>query len=576
MADQLISLLLQTLPVWVVAFVVVFGYVVVQVVRIQKQLLQMSEQQSSHLKDKFEAADKATSVLERALARQDRELELLRYNAQGQPVESLRAGADLDENIVAISEPATPLALPPAPEETRFARAYKLLRTQNYDEGMRLIRAEAAEGSSNTDAVELIAMGQYIAWDAGASRALADLENTVEDHPNSSGARLWLAYAYSETGRIDEAIQHARVSLDSAKTEAQHASSIRALARYLVDSGNRTAAVEVLREGLRKLSTGADRAGMAAHLADVYAQSVPPDNENASAFYELALRDAPGDNNLRFKVAYWYGEITMYSTAFAHYNEILRRDPTYGSVLNNLGVAAKHLNMPIRSVGYYRKAQANGESLPSANLASLYLSAGFVEDAQRELDHGRMSEEPHRSVSSTTGEIARLQEHEDKIFASLDSTTVEWKNFSISLAAALLAPDLSPEISGFYSGVPSNLQLSVAPGGKVTGTFFHYGDHMAHLVGSVTGRCLRFTWESVPTEPNNVFSMLSKSAGHGLLIVEDGSPHGYFAPGEPKLSEVWSVLRTRWMLSGQIQPEAGQLPAGQGFNSVPVDDDPDA
>lgn len=564
MVDQIISLLLQTLPLWLVAFGVAFGYVVVQVVRIQKRLLQMSEQQSSYLKDKFETADKATSVLERALARQDREIEFLRHNVQGQVPDSGRAGVELEEKSIAASDSPAP-ALPPSttPEESRFSRAYKLLRSQQYDEGMRLMRMEAAEESINTDTAELIAMGQYIAWDAGTLRAMSDLEQTVAAHPGSSGARLWLAYAYSEAGRIEEAVEHARLSVSSATTEKQLGSSVRALAGYLASGGSRTAAAEVLQDGLRNLSAGADRAGVATQLADLYAQSAAPDSESASAFYELALRDAPSDNNLRFRVAYWYGELTMYSNAFSHYNEILRRDPTYGSVLNNLGVIAKHLNMPIRSVAYYRKAQANGESLPSANLASLYLGAGFVEDAQRELDHGRRAEEPHRNVFSTTGEIARLQEHEDKIFASLDSTVAEWKTFNIRLAAALLAPSLSQEIAGHYNGVPSNLQLALEPGGKATGKFMHYGDHMARLVGSVTGRCLRFTWESVPAEPNDVFSLLTKASGYGLLIWEDGSLDGYFAPGEPKLTEVWSVLRTRWVLSSRIQAEAGELPASQ-------------
>jgi tetratricopeptide (TPR) repeat protein len=425
---------------------------------------------------------------------------------------------------------------------------------------MRLIRVEAAE-STETEFAELIAMGQYFAWDAGTARALTDLEQTILQNPESSGARLWLSLAYSQSERIEEAIQHARSSLSLAKSSKQMASSSHALARHLATVGNLAGALEVLQKVMKQVPAGPVRAGIAAALADIYAKQSPPDSEAAAAFYEMALRDSPGDNDLRFKVAYWYGDITMYSNAFTHYREILRRAPTYGSVLNNLGVAAKHLNMPSKSIEYYRQAQANGESLPCANLASLYLGAGFVSDAQRELDRGRTMEEPHGNVFSAMGDIARLQEHEDKIFSSLDSTAAEWRKFSVNVATALLDTDLSADLSGFYNGLPSNLQLIVGREGEATGTFFYYG-RMARLVGRLTGRCLRFTWETLPPGQDDGFSLLATYTGHGLLISENDSLRGYFAPGEFKLNEVWSVLRTQWVLSDRVQLDVQQLAAG--------------
>jgi tetratricopeptide (TPR) repeat protein len=128
---------------------------------------------------------------------------------------------------------------------------------------------------------------------------------------------------------------------------------------------------------------------------------------------ERLVEISPSDNDRRFSLAYKYSETEHGKLALSHYIAIPTgvRTPI---AWNNLGVAYDQLDVPIRSVSAYRKAEQSGETLSMSNLANKFLKAGFIDEARVVADAALAKKDFHANVAKTLSLIKESSEEEDK------------------------------------------------------------------------------------------------------------------------------------------------------------------
>ena len=142
------------------------------------------------------------------------------------------------------------------------------------------------------------------------------------------------------------------------------------------------------------------------------------DNDLQLAVLERKLELHPGDATARFDLAYKHSESKNADMALHHYAKIPvpSRDAT---TWNNLGVSFGEINLPVNSVRAYRKAEAANETLAMSNLGYKLLSAGFIEEAQKECDKALAIPNYHKNIPQLLARLKEVPEEEQK---SLDES----------------------------------------------------------------------------------------------------------------------------------------------------------
>ena len=133
---------------------------------------------------------------------------------------------------------------------------------------------------------------------------------------------------------------------------------------------------------------------------------------------ERCLELAPDRTDPRFALAYRYSELDHEAEALFHYRQYLRaRDDPGG--WNNLGVAASALKLPVTAVMGYLRADAQGNTLATSNLAFAKLEAGFADEAIELCTRGLKAHEPDPRLAEALTNAKRAQQDESKKEAEL-------------------------------------------------------------------------------------------------------------------------------------------------------------
>lgn len=432
--------------------------------------------------------------------------------------------------------------------------ALNLLHEGKYIDGMTAIR-EAADEESTIDKIGFIAFGQYMGFSGGAAQALSDLRKNAEEHPRNLTVRLWLARALSDVGNVVAAVTEIHQALQFADNESDRVKVITILSNIFVSSEQYRNALDALQGEISSAKEEGSRGKLYLAMATVYETMNPPNHQKALLMYELALRSTPGDNSLRFNVAYTYSDQGAPTMALFHYRNLLARDPQNATALNNAGVAAGRLSLPIASIDYYRQSEKLGETLAMANLAFQLIQAGFIDEATEILEKAQHSKEPNQRVLAAIGEIARSKQAEENMLETLIENSKKMRKWNQRHAEALLesTPDQSL-ISGLYDGGGLTLELHVDTDNTVVGNFStgNSGSKTVELNGELEGAAITFSWKTVkPKSEEHQYSYLSsllnpQESGHGLLIVKNSTLAGYRVKGEWSLDarelSGWSEL----------------------------------
>jgi hypothetical protein len=136
------------------------------------------------------------------------------------------------------------------------------------------------------------------------------------------------------------------------------------------------------------------------------------------AAYEMALTCAPTDSTLRFAAAYSYSEKGLSALALLHYSAIQNDPKQSGTVMNNIGVALKSVDLPFSSIERYKAAGDKRCGLACANIAQALIAVGFAGEASDWIRKGRetgddlaaLAAAEKRMLTSREGERERLEQ----------------------------------------------------------------------------------------------------------------------------------------------------------------------
>jgi len=183
-------------------------------------------------------------------------------------------------------------------------------------------------------------------------------------------------------------------------------------------------------------------------LGDIYKDQ--GDRDIACSLYEMALNYEPTDTDLRFTLAYGYGEIDKNILALYHYKAYLNTEQWPGA-LNNLGIQYEKLKLFGKSVSALKKAESLDHTLANANLSRMFIEKGFYDEAENTLTRALEKKDHHRNVDYYLNELKTSKEKEEENEKKLLEEAREYRDFALELANAVSIPfDTYAEINGLW------------------------------------------------------------------------------------------------------------------------------
>ncbi len=429
------------------------------------------------------------------------------------------------------------------------SQALALLEQGKYAEGMRIIRECATREEDKKVSFALVAFSQYTAFIHGVTEALADLQKTANQYPKNLTVQQSLAEALAHIGQYNVAVEN----LKEAQKLTDKESDKVALSLVLVSIYQRMAEYNNALTLLKSLATQVEdfrsKAKIYEALATTYEKQTPPDYFKAFAMYEQALYHSPSDTDLRFKVAYTYSNQQANGLAFYHYRELLKIKGNHSMALNNAGVAAQQLSLPITSVRYYRRSEEHGETLAMSNLAYKLLNEGFVVEAEDILEKARILENVDDGVQLAIGSVVSARQNEETQIEEISQNVERVRKWRLKFSESLVSSHMKyGSLTGSYTGTPAQLQLDVDESGNVSGEFL-LGSFSGKLSGRMEGTALRFSWNTIRSE-ETLYSPARN--GYGVLIFNGTSASGYSVEKQTSLDAVpmknwidWELVKER-------------------------------
>lgn len=478
------------------------------------------------------------------------------FDTERHPMENASPPAPVAESTGTAEEPAKPSDEdgPPITVDQgfeEFRELFELFNQGKYREGMKLLEQRTSDGPPEAKARARAYWGLF-AQKSGASDAFADLQQVAGEFPSEVHVQLSYAQALVLIEDFGEAIRVAHAALDQDVIDPEtRISLVTFLAEALARSNRHREALPLLTNESQSASLSPDqKARLYRTLSELYRKMTPANQSASAALQELAMRLTPGNVDARFQLAYKYGSEAP-QLALHHYRKILDQAPDHSYSLNNAGVAAQALSLPIKATQFYQRAEAKDNTLASANIAYKLLEAGFTTEATAILDAARTKQDVHQNVAISGGRIASDELDENR---RLDNVVVETEKFvawRIKHAEALLGPSPSlDDVLGDYEV----LSLESVDG-RIIGHFKDRTDD-AELQGRLEGRALSFSWRTLHD------AAYLRRAGHGLiLLLADGMLEGYRYPGEERTLDLTTDEFTFWSLRTLIDIK---LPTSSG------------
>jgi tetratricopeptide (TPR) repeat protein len=216
----------------------------------------------------------------------------------------------------------------------------------------------------------------------GDASALITLKAKAGASPEAYAANGTLANYYRSIGERDEALKCLENRFQHAPDSARKLHSARALATLLVEIGKWESSVALLKDQLSYFQSSPDQAELWEEIGTIYkAKNL---FWRSRLCFEKALKLNPDNTDLRFSLAYSYGEQDFGKTmAVHHYRILLEQRPGYSIATNNLSVIYDEIGAASKKISLLRGAVGRKDnSYVAANLATAYARAGFIDDAR--------------------------------------------------------------------------------------------------------------------------------------------------------------------------------------------------
>lgn len=286
--------------------------------------------------------------------------------------------------------------------------------------------------------------------DAGFPEALSELEKTSEANPDDIFSLSVLVNAYKKYGQYSKAAEQLlRKSKIVTRTINERIGSLGAAAEsYALDKRFDVAYDIILQEFTHKELYMDNLYFLYKHLSQV--AKIQENNNLFTAFAEKALELFPTDYDLRFSLAYLYGEKGNDKNSLEHYKFLCENNPTGGS-WNNLGVNYDRVDIKGKAIYSFKEAADKyEETLAMSNIAKGFLNEGFLKEASDILKIARSKEGYNEDVDTVITRLNEMKRNEDKSLTSILESTVPEKIFKVTFAEAYISP-LKGDITGKWS-----------------------------------------------------------------------------------------------------------------------------
>jgi predicted Zn-dependent protease len=233
-----------------------------------------------------------------------------------------------------------------------------------------------------------------------------------------------LSWFYQDSSNYSKAIELLYEAIEFTSKSENKAFYVSRISDIYYEGEEKQKSINVLFEYLNKLNERKSKYKLYSSIAEYYKKE--NNTLYVSLAYQKALECQPNDTGLIFDAAYNFTQVEdKYSDiGLILYKKLTHLDPKNHGALNNLGVSYKDLELPFKSVHYYKKALKSNSTLAAANLAYLLMNVGFEKEAEEYLNNAQNKESIHdnvfSAVSSLKSRLNKEEELEDKIVKSAE------------------------------------------------------------------------------------------------------------------------------------------------------------
>lgn len=269
---------------------------------------------------------------------------------------------------------------------------------------------ESVYVTNDEDRVEWLSKAERWRITYGNGGSVSTVREFCDQFPTNAQLKGNLAAVMSHLGEAEEAANLYLKAVDLSDDVQFQGQCLSAAARNFGRSGNVQEAFHAL-DRLRNSEFAQEEQTIAYSVKDV--GNAMADTHLEIEAMEAIVRLTPDDYDQRFNLAYAHSKEGNEDMALHHYLAI---PPSHRSAAtwNNLGVAYQNFSLPGKSVGAYRKAADEGETLAMSNLAYKLMGAGFLDEASQELKKAMSLESPHRNVGEAYSSLSDIPENEQK------------------------------------------------------------------------------------------------------------------------------------------------------------------
>jgi Flp pilus assembly protein TadD len=382
----------------------------------------------------------------------------------------------------------------------------------------------------------------------GEQGSLAKLRECQQEFQENPEIAANLARALGALGmHEDAAIQYLAASNLATSDEAEKQRLRGRAAVEFSKAGHKEKAELLLREQRKSLRTSATQQELH-YLARLREIATDADDRYAEVeVLERTIQLSPDDWDARFRLAYAYSELNINDMSLYHYVQIPYSERS-AVTWNNLGVVYQQFTMPAKAVDAYRIACSKGETLAMSNLAYKFMQAGFLKEADDELQRALKIDDFHRNVGEAVSALKDIPEAEKRKLKESLAAVEPKRQFFHDLAAAATLADLE-ELPQRWIGPDCELSVSIS-----NGEFRAFGEYdrktgglgMAFTsVAKTTHYKLTFTGQVRGNRVIGTFTRKSddeKLNAGALALLGDGSDETEFAmvvaPGAESIAVV--------------------------------------
>ena len=268
------------------------------------------------------------------------------------------------------------------------------------------------DAKSGNRKAEWEANSEYVRLWSGKGGDFEKLKKIANENPDNRDIQFYLARAHAILEEYEEAARIFEASARLARDNADKQDLLGYAAINRAEAGQVTTATSIA-DKLRVAVIAdpkieRDVLGTLRRIAEIQ-----KDEGATIAVMERIVEVTPADFGVRFSLAYKHSEVGNNDLALYHYLRIPyeERNPT---TWNNLGVSFDHFDMPAKSVDCYRKSEEQGETLAMSNLGNKLMRAGFLAEAQDELNKALAIKDYHRNVGDGLARLKDIPDQEDK------------------------------------------------------------------------------------------------------------------------------------------------------------------